>query len=37
MKLLGPREREALPFVLIVLGAFLFGLAFLVVSILVGM
>jgi len=37
MKLLGPREREALPFVLIVLAAFLLGLAFLVFSVLVGM
>ena len=37
MKLFGPREKEALPFVLIVLCAFLFGLAFLVVSVLVGM
>lgn len=37
MKLLGPKEKEALPFVLIVLGAFLFGLAFLVVSVLIGM
>jgi hypothetical protein len=36
MKLLGPREKDALPFVLIVLGAFLFGLALLVVSVLVG-
>ena len=37
MKLLGPREKEALPYVLFVLGAFLFALALLVVSVLVGM
>ena len=35
MKFLGPKEKEALPFVLFVLGAFLFALALLVVSVLV--
>ena len=36
MKLLGPREKEALPYVLFVLGAFLFALALLVGSVLIG-
>ena len=35
MRFLGPREKEALPFVLFVFGAFLFALALLVVSVLV--
>jgi len=36
MKFLGPREKDALPFVLIVVAAFLLGLTFLVISIAVG-
>jgi len=36
MRLLGPREKDALPYVLVVVAAFLLGLAFLVVSIAVG-
>jgi hypothetical protein len=37
VKILGPREKDALPFVLIVLAAFVLGLTMLVVSVLVGM
>jgi hypothetical protein len=36
MKILGPREKDALPFVLIVVAAFLLGLTFLVISIAFG-
>lgn len=37
MKILGPREKDALPFILIVLAAFLFALVFLAVSVWIGM
>ena len=36
MPILGPREREALPFVLIVLAAFLVGIGFLVFAVITG-
>jgi hypothetical protein len=36
MQILGPKEKDALPFVMIVFLAFLVGLAFLVVSITLG-
>jgi hypothetical protein len=36
VQILGPREKDALPFVLIVMAAFLLGLAFLVVSVMIG-
>jgi hypothetical protein len=36
MRILGPREKDALPFVLIVMAGFLIGLAFLVFIVIVG-
>jgi hypothetical protein len=36
MSFLGPREKDALPFVLIVVAAFVLGLTLLVISISVG-
>ena len=36
MPFLGPREKDALPFVLLVLAAFLVGLGFLVFIVLTG-
>jgi hypothetical protein len=36
MRLFGPKEREALPYVLIVLTAFLVGLGFLVFAVMTG-
>jgi len=36
MSFLGPKEKDALPFVLIVVCAFLLGVALLVVSVAIG-
>ena len=36
MGMLGPKEKDALPFVIIVVAAFLLGLTFLVISIAFG-
>ena len=36
MTILGPKEREALPFVMIVLAAFLVGIGFLVFIVIAG-
>jgi hypothetical protein len=37
VKILGPREKDALPYILAVLAAFLFALAFLAISVWIGM
>ena len=36
MQILGPREKDALPFVLIVVAAFLLGVTLLVISVMTG-
>jgi cytoskeletal protein RodZ len=36
MRFLGPKEREVLPYVLVVLAAFLLGLGFLVFAVMTG-
>ena len=36
MQILGPREKDALPYVLVVLAAFLLGLGFLVFAVMTG-